>query len=609
MGLFDTIFGRKKRLEHERQVRERMEKFAQAVREENERAQHESILQNKRREEVISEAKAMGNNGKVYYILDFYLNCSHWREQNAILEKTPLALPVKRVDVDAEDDVVRKYKVSCLPKLILVDIDGNEIHRWKGTTQSEEINNYLYENGYATRQSASGDIVIKKNVLLSDGVTYNGHLKVQDGKEIPHGYGGMKCQDHNEHGIFRNGVINGLGYLNYHEWMCVGYITDGELNGWGIRAKRGAVEFGVFKNNILKVDLTQLVEIYWDEILHKVNQANFKMVSLRHKRKEIFIGVPQFTCGFDGDIGFHFLENGEVFLGVSDIDTESKGKLTGYYMRFDTKFNITCGKYEDSKFIEAFDKNKLAGECHAWVEPRYLDFNIDMNYSPTSFLFNDKRVYRIIEVGQTPENIMVLANPCSITNNGCGCEWNNVRCRDTVWFVFPRENEYILEQIEYNQEAEHPWIPDFKDYKVVFLNDLSEDNETLMNGNHLVLYKHVSCWEPDTIYCFDLWNIVDLEEYGFINNDTLKDMLSWIPNAFEKKDALENEWRNKGWRYTYPTVRDYVESLASMAEDNDFYGWLFDDVRMHNAPDWTLSVEQRWAYEQFLEFFPSPHDE
>ena len=146
MGLFDTIFGRKKRREEEeRPARERME------REEKEEKGCKAMLQDKRCEEVILEAKVLGNNGKIYYILDFYYDCSYWREQNAILEKKPLVLPVKRVDVDKEDDVVRKYKVRCLPKLILVDIDGNEIHRWKGITQSEDINNYLYDNGYASR--------------------------------------------------------------------------------------------------------------------------------------------------------------------------------------------------------------------------------------------------------------------------------------------------------------------------------------------------------------------------------------------------------------------------------------------------------------------------
>lgn len=173
MGLFDAIFGRKKKLEQERREREQMERFEQMQREGEEREQRKIMLQNKRREEVIREAKTLGNNGKIYYILDFYLDCSHWREQNSILEKTPLALPVKRVDVDAEDEVVRKYKVSCLPKLILVDIDGNEIHRWKGSTQSDDINKYLYDNGYASRkvdveQKPSRDMSIVERAIIRD---------------------------------------------------------------------------------------------------------------------------------------------------------------------------------------------------------------------------------------------------------------------------------------------------------------------------------------------------------------------------------------------------------------------------------------------------------
>ena len=629
MGLFDFIFGNKKtRDEQQRQERERMERLEQMLRVEKEKDERKNMLQNKRREEVIREAKAMGNNGKVYYILDFYLDCSHWREQNAILEKTPLALPVKRVDVDAEDDVVRKYKVSSLPKLILVDIDGNEIHRWKGITQSEVINEYLYQKGYATKKvSTSGKsevevktpiaqgIVVKKNVTIAEGVTYNGNLKIENGKEVPHGYGAMKCHDHNEIGLFNNGVIDGIAYLNYHEWMCVGRVSDGKLNGWGVRARRGEVEFGVFENGELKVDITPLVEIYWDEILHKLGQTNFKMVSLRHRRKEIFIGVPQLTCGVDGDMGFHFLESGDVYLGISDIedDPKSNSSLNGYFLHFDTEFNITCGKYDSSKLIARFEKNELAPKCHVFVDHRYLDFDINMNYAPSSFLFDKKKLYSIVELGQTNENLVALANPCVISDDGEQVRWDNKRNKETVWFVFPSDNDNIREQLEWiSNDSEHPWIPDFDEYKVVFLNNLSEDNETLLNGNHLVMYKHKSCWEQDYDYALDNWDFADLEEYGLIetnnhndeDDDDIRTMLSWIPNAFDKKYALENEWRNKGWYFTYSSVRDYVESLASTAEENDFYGWLFDDYRMRNCPYWSLTMEQKWAYNQFLELFP-----
>lgn len=127
MGLFDFIH-RKKKVDQERLKKDR---------------QTESKKQHQGEEDKLSK----------YQILDFYLDCSHWRQQNEILKKTPLALPIKRIDVNNDNDIVMQYQVKNLPKLILVDYRGKEIKRWKGVTESNKINDYLYENGYATKPS------------------------------------------------------------------------------------------------------------------------------------------------------------------------------------------------------------------------------------------------------------------------------------------------------------------------------------------------------------------------------------------------------------------------------------------------------------------------
>ena len=150
MGFFDFIFGNKKKEEQERLERERQ---AELQRKENERIarEREARLAENRRKEEERKARIFDENSKKYQILDFYLDCSHWNKQNEILEKTPLALPIKRIDIDDQEDIVQKYKVNSLPKLILVDLNGKEIKRWKGITESADINEYLYDNGYAVR--------------------------------------------------------------------------------------------------------------------------------------------------------------------------------------------------------------------------------------------------------------------------------------------------------------------------------------------------------------------------------------------------------------------------------------------------------------------------
>mgnify|MGYP004444256079 CR=1 FL=1 len=132
MGLLDFLFGNKKkeqehlRLEEEKRLAEQ-------------------------KAETERKAKIEAENSKKYQILDFYLDCSHWREQHEMIKKTPLALPIKRIDIENDDETRVRYNVNCLPKLILVDFNGKELMRWKGTTEPSEINAYLYSNGYAPK--------------------------------------------------------------------------------------------------------------------------------------------------------------------------------------------------------------------------------------------------------------------------------------------------------------------------------------------------------------------------------------------------------------------------------------------------------------------------
>ena len=148
MSIFDSLFGNKKK-------KERLEKERQEEQERNRLAEEKRrIAADNRRKEEERLAKQKDENSKKFQILDFYLDCSHWKRQNEILKKNPLALPIKRIDVDNDDDTVNAYDVRNLPMLILVDLNGKEIKRWKGVTESSEINNYLYDNGYAERPIA-----------------------------------------------------------------------------------------------------------------------------------------------------------------------------------------------------------------------------------------------------------------------------------------------------------------------------------------------------------------------------------------------------------------------------------------------------------------------
>ncbi len=149
----------------QKEEKKQEERIAKQEREEEERRQ--TLLAEQKRRETIrrqqqmelkkkeeaEKQKVFEANSKKFKILNFYLDTPYWHDQEREIKKCPLSLPVEIVDVDKDEETVQKYNVNNLPKLILVDYNGKEIKRWKGVTETSEINDYLYENGYADKEA------------------------------------------------------------------------------------------------------------------------------------------------------------------------------------------------------------------------------------------------------------------------------------------------------------------------------------------------------------------------------------------------------------------------------------------------------------------------
>ena len=441
-----------------------------------------------------------------------------------------------------------------------------------------------------------------KGLIISDGVTYSGATETNDYSDVPHGMGSMKYADHNETGMFQNGELKGIAYLNYHDWMYVGLASDGTISGWGLKVDRGNISFGVFEDNILKINLTPLVEVFWEKILSDANSMNTNAIRVL-KTGEIFVGVPQHFLS--GKFGFHFLDNGEVFLGTCEYDQSGR---TGKFLHFDTDFNITKGEYLNGKLIKEISDDEYIEACNVFINHAYLDFDIKMNYAPESFLLGKTKMMHIFEMGKTPDNLLVKANICTVRGNNIQCPSGD--CNQTTLFSFPLDDEIEEELQDVMNNEEHPWVPDFNDYRVDFVNNLSGSG-----SDHLIVYRHVSCWDKDAYYDIDNWYSVDMEELGIKNNgdyfddnepqDDFHSMLSLIPDAFEKKSIMENQWIFGGWHYTYPSVRDYVRSLGTDDDVENFFSWLFNNSGLNNCYLWTLPYNYRNAFEQFLKLFPT----
>lgn len=79
-------------------------------------------------------------------ILYFYMKSKMTENQDALLRKSPLKLPVKRVNLDEDEVLQTQYNIRVWPVFVLVDSNGKELHRWQGLTKGQKINDYITEN-------------------------------------------------------------------------------------------------------------------------------------------------------------------------------------------------------------------------------------------------------------------------------------------------------------------------------------------------------------------------------------------------------------------------------------------------------------------------------
>lgn len=341
-----------------------------------------------------------------------------------------------------------------------------------------------------------------KDIVISGGITYSG-MAISDGdKVIPHGVGICKYADHNESGIFNEGALSGLAYLNYHNYMYIGMCnSQKKINGWGIKASKGGFQFGVFENNELKINLTPLVKIFWSRIMLLAESLKVNPVSVL-KSGDIFVGVTQPST--ESKLGFHFKQNGEVYLGLSD-NVQMSG--SGVFLHFDSDYNIKRGIFNDGVLSQEIGPLDLLQACDVDSSLEYKDFDINMNYSMKSFLFNKKKLMHIVQMGKTPYNIIVKANICELYGDTIKCDGRETQ--NTVWFMFPNNNQDIEDEVIAICRREDPWSPIFSDYRVEFVNNI-----TGVSSFHQLVYKHKSCWKQGIHFNLDDYYDTDLAEYG-----------------------------------------------------------------------------------------------
>ena len=102
------------------------------------------------------------------------------------------------------------------------------------------------------------DIINVKDYHLLNRCVYSGEF--DNYEEEPYGWGIMKYPDgHEAIGTFIK-IPNGVAYINYGNYMQLGFFLQGRLNGWGIQMGKGTYNFGYYKDGVLVKDCTD--EIY-----------------------------------------------------------------------------------------------------------------------------------------------------------------------------------------------------------------------------------------------------------------------------------------------------------------------------------------------------------
>lgn len=78
-------------------------------------------------------------------ILKFYASwCGPCKVQTEILEKLE-GVEIQNIDIELEenDDLVMEHKVRSIPKLVILDDEGNKVKEFVGLTQLETIKEAL----------------------------------------------------------------------------------------------------------------------------------------------------------------------------------------------------------------------------------------------------------------------------------------------------------------------------------------------------------------------------------------------------------------------------------------------------------------------------------
>lgn len=383
------------------------------------------------------------------------------------------------LDFPLDDDAVISVDDS-------FDIYDSYVRIWQKEGEENDIRIMVYPDGHEVREV--------KDLLLEDGALYSGPTIKYYGKWVPSGMGIAKYQDHKVLGNFSLGVQSGVAYLNYHDWMWAGECLHGQINGWGIYINKGNCKYGIFEKGLLKIDITNLIQIVWNKIVETARFFDFNMIRVLKDKREIFIGYPESYS--HRKMGFHFTESENDYIGVHDF--EKSNEITGSFIQINKNFGIiTLGQFINGSLVRKIDKIEYVSECELWSSHEFNDFDISEMYSVSGYGLSSIQFYDIKEIGNIPGFIVVQAEILKAYKSIFE------RTGKIVWFKFADKQNIQQELIDIFNSS-YPWVPNGKDYRIEFVNNIRESGTS-----HLPMRVHESCYSEKYFFKLNIINQID----------------------------------------------------------------------------------------------------
>lgn len=228
---------------------------------------------------------------------------------------------------------------------------------------------------------------------LYDSTTYNGYgYYSASGNFIPHGCGKKFYKDHYAYGNFNNGILDGPAIISHNRSMKTCHFSNNDGNGWGLCMESGYLtEFGYYENNVLKVNLLNFVEWYFDVLLQSGRTSENMLHVYNYKETK---KVAELMIGFTGGInsyglescymGFRFTSDGSIWIG----NTQSR-ILSGILMHFTPNGKIEVGDFINGKLQTKYSLREIMDSYDSFCDVD-IEINSNINYFNSQYSFQNK---------------------------------------------------------------------------------------------------------------------------------------------------------------------------------------------------------------------------